>query len=137
MAHRIRRVDYFHTTVPDRPGEALRFLSALAEAGVDLLAFTAVPVGLFRTQLTIFPADPGRLPRESAHLGLPLDGPHGALLVQGDDAPGALVEVHQRLYDADVNVYASSGVASGSGGYGYVIYMRPEEVDRAADAVGA
>jgi hypothetical protein len=61
MAHRIRRVEYFHVTVPDRPGEAFRFLSALAEAGLDLLAFTAIPVGIFQTQLTIFPSDPARL----------------------------------------------------------------------------
>ena len=136
MTHRTRRVEYFHTTVPDQPGEAFRFLSALADAGVDLLAFTAVPVGLLRTQLTIFPADPTRLKREAILQGLTIDGPHGAILVQGEDAPGALIDVHQRLYEANVNVYASSGVANGQGGYGYVIYVRPEDVDRAADTLG-
>ena len=44
MAHRIRRVDYFHATVPDQPGEAFRFLSALADAGVDLLYAPGVEV---------------------------------------------------------------------------------------------
>jgi hypothetical protein len=55
---------------------------------------------------------------------------------EADSPPGARVHVHQQLYEADVNVYASSGVANGRGGYGYVIYVRPEEVDRAATAVG-
>ena len=136
MAHRIRQVDYFHVTVPDRPGEAFRFLSALAEAGLNLLAFTAIPVGIFQTQLTIFPEDPARLQTEGARLGLSLDGPHGALLVQGKDAPGALVEVHERLYEADVNVYAANAVAGEGGEYGYVIYIRPEEMSRATGALG-
>lgn len=136
MAHRIRRVEYFHVTVPDRPGEAFRFLSALAEAGQNLLAFTAIPVGLFQTQLTIFPDDPVGLQAESVRLGLTLDGPYGALLVQGQDTPGALVGVHERLYQADVNVYAANAVAGEGGEYGYVIYVRPEDVDRAAEALG-
>jgi hypothetical protein len=129
-------VDYYHATVPDQPGEAFRFLSALADAGVDLLAFTAVPIGVLRTQLTIFPADPAKMESHLAKLGVDLDGPYGAILVQGDDAPGALVDVHQRLYEADVNVYASTGVAGADGGYGYVIYLRPEAVDRAAAVLG-
>ncbi|HZD06038.1 MAG TPA: hypothetical protein VE173_14100 [Longimicrobiales bacterium] len=136
MAHEIRRVDYFHTTVSDRPGEALRFLSALEEIGVDLLAFTAIPVGLLQTQLTIFPSDAGRFEKESENVRFRVDGPHGALLVQGDDAPGALVEIHEKLYRADVNVYASTAVASGRGRYGYIIYVRPEDLDEAAEALG-
>ena len=136
MARRIRRVDYFHTTVPDQPGEAFRFLSALGEAGINLLAFTAVPVGILRTQLTIFPEDGARLEAQLARLGMKMDGPYGALLVQGEAAPGALVDVHQRLFEGDVNVYASTGVAGSNGEYGYVIYVRPEEVDQAARALG-
>ena len=51
MGHTIRRIDYFYTTVHDRPGEALGFLTALAELGVNLLAFTAIPSGMLQTQL--------------------------------------------------------------------------------------
>ena len=41
---------------------------------------------------------------------------HHALLVQGDDELGALAtQVHERLIDAGVDVYASSGVTNGSG----------------------
>ncbi len=136
MAHTIRQVDYFHTTVPDRPGEAFRFLSALADAGINLLAFTAIPVGILQTQLTVFPEDSGRFQAEGTRIGIPLDGPHGALLVRGDDEPGALADVHERLYQADVNVYASSGVTGSAGNYGYVIYIRPEEMGRATTALG-
>ena len=86
MAYRIRRVEYFHATVVDEPGEAYKVLSALAGLGVDLVAFTAVPVGPDRTQLTVFPEDPGKLKSEAQKAGMALDGPHRALLVRRDRA---------------------------------------------------
>jgi hypothetical protein len=67
--------------------------------------------------------------------GLVLDGPHPALLVQGDDELGALAEVHGRLYQAGVDVYASSGVTDGRGTYGYVIYVREDQVQEAYRAL--
>lgn len=88
-----------------------------------------------RTQLTIFPEDTLKLEDEAKKDRIPLDGPHPALLVQGDDKLGALAEIHEKLYDAKVNVFASSGVADGRGGYGYIIYVRPEEYERAAAAL--
>jgi len=136
MAYTIRRAEYFHATVVDQPGEAYRVLSALEGLGVDLLAFTAVPVGPDRTQLTLFPADPSKMEAEAGKARMALDGPHPALLLQGDDELGALVEVHEKLYRANVNVYAAMGVSDGSGQYGYVIYVREEDCKRAAKALG-
>jgi hypothetical protein len=135
MAYTIRRVEYFHTTVVDQPGEAYKVLSALEGLGVDLLAFTAVPVGPDRTQLTLFPADHSKMASEAKKAKMELDGPHSALLLQGDDELGALVIVHEKLYRANVNVYASSGVSDGHGKYGYVIYVREQECERAVRAL--
>jgi hypothetical protein len=65
-----------------------------------------------------------------------LEGPHQAFLVQGDDKLGALTGIHEVLYRADVNVYASSGVTDGKGTFGYLIYVRPDSYARAAEALG-
>jgi hypothetical protein len=135
MAHTIRKVDYFYTTVHDRPGEALRFLNALADLGVNLLAFTAIPSGMMSTQLMIFPEDSFKLTDQSERVGFELDGPHRALLVQGEDVPGAVVQIHERLADARINVYASTGVSSGGGRFGYILHVRPGEFQSAADAL--
>ena len=135
MAVRIRRVDYFYLNVKDQPGEAYRLLALFSERGVNLLAFTAIPTGAQRTQLTIFPEDPQRLTTEARNTGLAIDGPHPALLVQGDDELGSLADVHGRLYEADVNVFAASGVADGKRGFGYLIYVRPDDFERAAGAL--
>ena len=133
---RIRRVEYFYLNVKDQPGEAHRLLALLAERGINLLAFTAVPMGERRTQFTIFPEDPERLVTEARNTGLGLDGPHPALLVQGDDELGALADVHLRLYEANVNVYAASGVSDGKRGFGYLVYVKPDDFERAALALG-
>ena len=135
MAFDIRRVDYFYTTVKDDPEEGYKLLSRFADLGINLLAFTAVPFGPMRSQLTIFPEDTLKLQDEAKKDQIALDGPHPALLVRGDDKLGALAEIHEKLYDAKVNVFASSGVADGRGGYGYIIYVRPEEYERAAAAL--
>jgi len=131
MGYTIRAVDYFSTTVQDQPGEAYKLLSQLAELGIDLLAFTAVPIGPSRAHLTLFADDDERLLEAARRANLALDGPTPALLVQGDDSLGALAHVHEKLARAEVNVYASSAVTDGHGSYGYVIYVRPDEFERA------
>jgi hypothetical protein len=136
MAYTIRRADYFYATVRDELGAAYGLLSQLAELGVDLLAFTAIPSGPTLAQFALFPADPNKLVAEARSANLPLDGPYHALLVQGDDELGALADVHKRLADAGVDVYASSGVTDGRGAFGYVVYVRENQFEKAAAVVG-
>jgi hypothetical protein len=134
MAFSIRKIEYFYTTVRDQPGEAYKLLTGLADLGINLLAFTAVPVGPVRTQLSLFPEDSHKLSEAARQIGFELDGPYTALLVRGDDELGALAEIHEKLSAASVNVYASSGVTDGKGSYGYVVYVRPDDIERAAAA---
>jgi len=136
MAYMIRRAQYFYTTVNDGPGERYQLLSQLAGLGINLLAFTGMPVGPLRTQLTLFPEDSTLMIEAARKAGLALDGPHTALLVQGDDELGAFARIHTRLYEAQVSVYASSGLADGRGSFGYILYVRPEDYERAVQALG-
>ena len=136
MAFQLKRVDSYYASVPDEVGKACELLEALAASGVNLLAFAAVPFGPSKTQLTLFPEDSARLQSEGARAGMKLDGPHPALLAQGDDELGALSQVHRKLDRSGVEVYATSGVADGRGGYGYVIYIRPTALKRAVEALG-
>ncbi len=136
MPFSTRRIEYFYVNVRDELGVSYRILSALAERGVHLLAFTAVPSGADRAQLAIFPEDPAHLLSEARLAQIELEGPHHALLVQGDDELGGLAQVHGRLFDAGIDVYASSGVSDGKGSFGYVVYVREDQFEQAADALG-
>lgn len=135
MAFRTRRAEYFYASVQDQPGEAYRLLSALADLGINLLAFTAVPVGPTRTQLTLFPEDGLKLADAAKKAGLDLDGPHPAFLVQGEDELGALAKVHRTLADAGVNVYTTTAVTDGKGDFGCLLYVGADEFERAAEAL--
>ena len=129
---KIRRVDYFHATVKDSVGAGYRLLSELAAEGGNLVALNAVPTGPTSVQMMLFPKEPELLLRTASKTGLVLTGPQQALLVQGDDRLGALAEVHRRLFDAGVSVYSSTAVTGGEGSYGYLVYLKSDDVEKAA-----
>lgn len=113
MAYTVRRIDYFYAMVSETPEGGYQVLSELSQQGVNLIAVTAVPFGPTRTQLTIFPDDSAMLQHAAQAASIPIDGPHPALVVQGDDEVGALAHIHEKLRDANVAVFASTGVADG------------------------
>ena len=131
MSFKVQQVEYFYASVHDQPGAAYELLTEIAGLGMNLLAFTAVPVGPGRTQLTLFPEDPGKFTAECRKAGLSLDGPHHALFVEGDDEPGVLSAIHTRLNQEDLESFAASGVVTGDGRFGYVIYFREKDCEKA------
>ncbi len=136
MSATIYSADYYYTTVKDSPGQGCRFLETLAAEEVNLLAFNAFPVGKDRTQLVIYPLNSTWLGELARHEGLRLVGPHHAFIVHGDDELGALVGIHQKLCDAEINVSSSSGVTDGRGGFRYIMHVHPEDYERAMDVLG-
>ena len=68
---------------------------AFEELGLNLLAFTAIPVGPNSTQLAIFPEDVDKFKHEAQNAQMVLDGPHKAFLYQGYDELGALAPIHR------------------------------------------
>ena len=135
MTFSVRTVEYFYTRVEGEPSRAYDFLARLASEEINLLAFSAVPFGPNHIELTIFPDRSDEFQHVAAKLGWTLIGPQHACLVQGDDHLGALAEIHRRLGDGGVSIYASSGVTDGEGHYGYVIYVKEEDHQAAAKAL--
>jgi hypothetical protein len=100
-----------------------------------MLAFNAIPFGPLQTQFSFFPEDTRMMQDAAKKAGLTLDGPHRALLVQGDDELGALARIHSKLEHDNVTVYASTAVTDGRGSFGTILYVRSEDFDRAARAL--
>lgn len=135
MPFDVKRVEYYKTTVESHAGDGSRLLSALAGAGVSFLAFSAVPVEPMRTRFTLFPNDGSQMVDGAKTAGLTLDGPHSALLIQGDDESGALADIYEKLSRAGIDVHESSGIADIKRAYGVVLYLRPEDCDKAMMAL--
>lgn len=136
MPQIVKRIEYFYAIVDDVPGEARRLLEFCSAYSVNLTNFTAFPIGEGRAQLDFFPADPEKLIAAAAEAGVPLVGPKKAFLICGADRTGVLIEYHLRLADAGINIYASNGTTDGQGGFGYVLWVKPEDYEKAAKALG-
>ena len=136
MEDQMRIVDCFYVTVRDRPGEGHRLLEHISERGINLTAFTAIPTGTDETQICLVTEQQDRLEEAAADAGTALTGPKKAFLIQGRDRIGALHAYHLTLANAGVNVYSSNGVCDGKGDFGFILWVEPEDLDRAIDAFG-
>lgn len=136
MPDSIRRVDYYYVVAPDRPGEGARIFGALRDAGVSLLAAHAFPSAR-KSQIDFVPADAVAFLAAAKNAKLKLSKPKTVFLIEGDDRVGALAPTLARLGDAKVNVTAVTAVRTGPGRYGALLWVKPKDVRKAAETLGA
>lgn len=137
MADKVRRVEYYYATVPDKPGEGLKTLSALKNAGVLLLAVHAFPTGGGKSQLNLIPEDARKFKQAAQTAGVTLTGPKSAFLITGDDRVGAAAEHAKKLADAKINITAVTAIGAGSGRYGMIVWVAPSDYEKTATVLGA
>jgi hypothetical protein len=136
MATTARKVSYFYFTAPDKPGEGTRLLGKLRDAGVNLLAVHAFPTGGGKSQIDVVPLDEPLFPDAAKKAGLKISERKTAFLIEGDDRPGAVADLLQKLGAAGVNVTALDAVKAGPR-YGSILWVKESDVDKAARALGA
>ena len=137
MADTVRRVEYYYVSVPDKPGEGERILSALRQSEVNLLAYLGFPAGGGQTQIDLVPEDPAAFRNAAESAGLALSEAKRAFLIQGDDRVGAVSDVIAKLAEGNINITAAAATSAGSGRYGMILWVAPADYERAADALGA
>lgn len=136
MSDKLRKVDYFHVMVPNKPGQGAKVMGALAAEGVNLLAFTAFP-SEGKAQLDLIPEDSAKLRRAARKLGLRLSTKKSGFLYQGKDRVGAMTGVFDKLAGAKINVTAVDAVSSGKGRFGAIFWVKPQALAKAARLLGA
>jgi hypothetical protein len=137
MAEVVRRIDYYYVSVPDKPGEAVRILSALSGGGVNLLGFSGFPEGARKAQLDFLPEDPAAFAKAARQAGIKLSKKKAGLLIQGDDRPGVVAELMGKLAAAGINVTSIQAIAAGAGRYGGILWVKAPDVRKAARALGS
>lgn len=135
MADATRLVDYYYTTVPDKPGEGTKLLRVLRDARVNLLAFSAFP-SQRKSQADFVPENPAAFVAAAKAAKLKLKGPKKVFLIDGDDRVGALADVFAKLGAVKVNVTAVGAACSGMGRFGAFLWVKPKDVKKAAAALG-
>ena len=137
MASRVRKVSYVHLMTPNRPGQATRVLSALREAGINLLAFSGFPAGRGTAQIDLVTDDLAGVRRVAKREGWKLSSTKRAFLVQGADRVGAALGPVAKVAAQKINVIAADGVTAGDGRFGMIFWVAPRDYARAARVLGA
>ncbi len=135
MTDTIRRIDYYYVRVKDQPGEGFRALSALKEAGVNLLNLTAFPAEGGTTQIDFVPENSEAFVKAARTAGLAVSPKKQCFFIQGKDRVGALADIFKKLADAKVNGHAANA-SCGTGGFGMVLWVKQEQMAAAAKALG-
>ena len=135
MADLIRTAQYFKVQIADKPGALAGALAPLREAGVNLMAVHAFPRSR-RTQVDVVPEDPTAFKTVAKAHKLKMQGPKMCLLVDGDDRPGTLADLTNRLGSARINMTAVTGLCAGQGRFGAILWVKPRDVKKAAKVFG-
>ncbi|GAK53493.1 ACT domain-containing protein [Candidatus Moduliflexus flocculans] len=136
MAFDIKRVEYYNFIIEGQIGESTKLLSIVAEAGVNLLAFKAITLEPARTRFTLIPDDSAKMNTGAKNAGQNFDGPYPALFIKGEnDESGELAAIYQKLSQAGIPVHESSGIANIKGSYGVILYLAPEDCEKATAAL--
>ena len=135
MADMIRTAQYFKVQIADKPGTLAGMLAPLREAGVNLMAVHAFPRNR-RTQVDVVPEDPIAFKNVAREHKLKMQGPKMCLLLDGDDRPGALTDLTDRLGSARINLTAVTGLTAGQGRFGAILWVKPRDVKKAAKVFG-
>ena len=136
MPEEIRRIDYYYVSMPDKPGEGARVLATLRAAGINLIGVSAFPEGARKSQLDLIPEDSGALAQAAKSARLKLSRKKSGFLIQGDDRPGAVADLVNKLAQAKVNVTSVQAFCSGGGRYGGMLWVNPSDLRKAAKALG-
>jgi len=136
MADRITRVEYYSAIVPHKSGEAARILTALEQAGINLVAFSGFPEGR-KAQMDFIAADGAALTKAIKGAGVEISRKKTAFLVQGEDHAGAAAAIARKLAAAGINIISLQTICAGENRFGGLLWVKPEDVRKAAKILEA
>ncbi len=137
MAYRVSKINYCYAMVSSRAGQGVKILSALKDAGVNLIAVSGFPAKGGKSQLDLVPEKMADLRRVAKKHAWKLSVTKKGFLVRGDDEIGAALKPLQKLADNKINVTAADAVAAGKGRYGMLLWVKPKDYNRAARILNA
>jgi hypothetical protein len=133
---RIERVEYYYTVVPNKAGAGAKVFNELKAQRVNLLAFNGFPLSAEQSQLDLVPSSGKALVAAAQKAGIKLVGPKVAFLISEWEHLGAVADILSRLEQAGVNVTAMQAIETGDWRFGAILWVKPPDIDKAAQALG-
>ncbi|MEE8060214.1 MAG: hypothetical protein V3T16_00210 [Gemmatimonadales bacterium] len=132
-----KKVTYCYLKVPSRAGQGAKVLAALNDAGVELLMYSGFPIGGGKAQLDFVPRSMTDFRRVARREGWRVSKNKKAFLIQGDDKPGVVCRLVDRLAQAGINATAGQAIAAGRKRFGMILWVNPKVYRRAARVLNA
>ena len=136
MEDLVRRIEYYYTVVPDQVGAAAKVFNVLKAESVNLVAFNGFPTSEQNAQLDLVPSSGNALVAAAQKAGIKLVGPKVAFLISNWEHLGAVADLLGKLEQAGINITAMQAIATGDWRYGAIIWVKPHNIDKAAQALG-
>ncbi len=131
MATTVKKVAYFAMDVTNRAGQGAKILGALAERGVNLLAFSGFPNGK-KAQLDFIPESAAAFKKAIKAAKLTTRPQKFGFLIQGDDRKGAVAKLLKTLAEKKINITAIDAVSAGAARYAAILFVAQKDVNKAA-----
>jgi hypothetical protein len=84
----------------------------------------------------VVPEDPTAFNAIAKAHKLKVQGPKMCLLIEGDDRPGAMADLTDRLRLAKINIISVTGLSAGQGRFGAILWVKPGDIRKAAKVFG-
>lgn len=130
-----QRATYFKANLEDKPGALLTVLKELKSKNLGLSGLWGYSTSEGKAELYVVTKNPDKIRNAWKASGFLAEEGTG-FWVKGTDKTGALLGTLEGLADSGVNIIAIDAVAVG-GKFGSFVWVKPEDVERAARALGA
>ena len=130
----ITREKFFSIAEKDKVGALARVTAHLMDSGVEMSGVWGFGVGQGRAQIIAVPTDVERFHEVAADAGWQVT--EGVCFrLEGEDKPGALVDILNSLANEGVNLHAVDAMAL-DGSFGCYIWAEDEDVSAIAQTLG-
>ena len=136
MPYEVNPFRSYSFVIDDGAPGAARLVERLSSSGIDLLAFTECPLPAGKSQLNVVAAGEESVAQAAHGMGRDLRETGSGLLMRGDSWPNPITDALARLSSAHIGIAAAEAISSHDGVFEALIWLTPEEVDRAAAVLG-
>jgi len=132
---KVQRVKYFKISLEDKPGALLGIARELKAKNIGLAGIWGYATQPGSAEAFFIAKNPDKLRNTWKSAGVAMAEGTG-LFLKGTDKTGALVKSLEVLAQAGINIMAIDAIAV-SGNFGSFLHVAPDDVDKAAAALGA
>ncbi|HUB80979.1 MAG TPA: hypothetical protein VMB03_19375 [Bryobacteraceae bacterium] len=137
MVDTVKRFDYEYAVIGDDPVELADVVSEIAKSGVDLLALSESAQAERRVQVELITGETAQLANTAREHGWKLRPRKSGFLVQGQGSPDAIGPILRELAASGIQITAMQVISAGSGRFGAILWVKPEDVERAGAILSA